>query len=143
MLPPNTVAFFGVTKAELVELLAVMVVTLTLLHSTIGASSLKFNSMLTAYAGTSGESVHEAILNLSTNKGDSFGSVIAASGGNSYVAWIDYTPGHNAVFLAKSIDGGTSFRNATVLSDNTTIPEGLQIAASSIIRSVLNCITKV
>jgi hypothetical protein len=87
--------------------------------------------MRTVYAGTTEESVHKAILNLSNDAGDSFSSVIAASGSNNvYVAWIDDTPGYKAVFLARSIDGGTSFKNATILSNNNTLPEELQIATS-------------
>ena len=45
--------------------------------------------MRTVYAGTTEESVHKAILNLSNDAGDSFSSVIAGVRSNNvYVAWI-------------------------------------------------------
>jgi hypothetical protein len=55
-------------------------------------------------------------LNLSNNDGDSITPVMAASGNNIvYVAWVDDTPGYEAVFLAKSLDGGTNFSIVTSL----------------------------
>jgi hypothetical protein len=95
------------------------------------------NSISTAaYASTIDEPAEQqGSLNLSNNEGDSISHVMVASGSNKvFVGWVDDSLGYKAVFLAKSVDGGTSFSNATILSNNnsktSSSPEEPQIAAA-------------
>jgi len=114
-------------------------IALIFLYSTIAAapSSIINSISTTAYASTIAvPSEQQGSLNLSNNEGDSISPVMAASGNNNvYVAWVDDTRGYKAVFLAKSLDGGIAFGNATLLSNsnnsrNSSFPEEPQIAAS-------------
>lgn len=125
-------------KAIVVNAVSVKVVALTLLYSILAISPSVINpiSTTTVYAGTITAPIErQGILNLSNNDGDSITPVMAASGNsNVYVAWVDDTLDNEAVFMARSIDGGTSFGNATVLSNknggNSSFPVEPQIVAS-------------
>lgn len=77
----------------------------------------------------SGETFEES-LNLSANPGFSEHPQISAYNNNVYVAWADDTSGNREVLFAKSDDNGTTFGDATSLSNNPSDSFNPEIAVS-------------
>lgn len=61
----------------------------------------------------------KALNRLTYNNGSSCCPAIAASGSNIHVVWYDSTPGNCEIFLATSLNGGTSWKTAERLSNNS------------------------
>jgi LVIVD repeat len=59
-----------------------------------------------------------SINNLSNNAADSIFPAIAVSGNNVYVVWSERTLGNDHILFRSSVDGGTTFRMVTTLSNN-------------------------
>jgi hypothetical protein len=76
-----------------------------------------------------GETFEES-LNLSANPGFSEHPQLSAYNNNVYVVWADDTSGNREVLFAKSEDNGTTFGDATSLSNNPSDSFNPEIAVS-------------
>jgi ethanolamine utilization microcompartment shell protein EutL len=77
-----------------------------------------------------GGTTFNAIVNLSNNSGGSAAPVLAVSGNNVYVIWIDNIFGNNQVLYRRSTDGGVTFEETINLS-NSPGNSGLATMATS------------
>ncbi len=68
--------------------------------------------------------------NISNTSGSSTDPVIAASGPNVYVAWVDDTSGSNDILYKMSGDGGETFGDQVILDDDGGASANPRIAAS-------------
>ncbi|MDQ4101746.1 MAG: glycoside hydrolase [Thermoproteota archaeon] len=85
------------------------------------------------FAGNSNSSATETtteVLNLSNNPGFSNHPQIAANDEKVHVGWIDDSLGNNEIFLARSIDNGSTFSDPINLSNTTnTNSRNLELTA--------------
>jgi hypothetical protein len=68
-------------------------------------------------------------INLSNNSGFSEHPQIASVGDNIYVVWVDNTSGKREIMFCKSSDSGKTFTGAKVISQNSTGPYHVELAA--------------
>jgi hypothetical protein len=79
---------------------------------------------------TDGGETFEESLNLSANPGFSEHPQLSAYGNNVYVVWADDASGNREVLFAKSDDNGSTFGDATSLSNNPSDSFNPEIAVS-------------
>ncbi len=68
-------------------------------------------------------------INLSNNPGFSEHPQIASVGNNIYVVWVDDSSGEREIKFSKSSDSGKTFTNSIVISQNSTDPNHVELAA--------------
>ncbi|HEY9398632.1 MAG TPA: sialidase family protein [Nitrososphaeraceae archaeon] len=68
-------------------------------------------------------------INLSNNPGFSEHPQIASVGNNIYVVWVDDSSGEREIMFSKSSDRGKTFTNSIVISQNSTDPNHVELAA--------------
>lgn len=68
-------------------------------------------------------------INLSDNIGFSEHPQIASVGNHVYVIWVDDSSGQREVMFSKSLDGGKTFSNSIVVSQNSLGPYHAELAA--------------
>lgn len=68
-------------------------------------------------------------INLSNNPGFSEHPQIASVGNNIYVVWVDDSSGEREIMFSKSSDRGETFTNSIVISQNSTDPNHVELAA--------------
>ena len=72
----------------------------------------------------------QASKRLTYNAGSSYRSVIAVSGTNIYVVWVDDTPGNAEIYFRKSLDSGATWQASQRLTSNAGSSECPAIAVS-------------
>lgn len=62
-----------------------------------------------------------------TSQSSESGDVVAASGSNRFVIWVDKTPGNNDIFFKRSTDNGATWKAEKNLSANSGTSDSPQV----------------
>jgi hypothetical protein len=77
----------------------------------------------------SAEKRDERIVSASSDAGEGPGRVMAASGTNRFVTWVDFTSGNGDIFFRRSTDSGATWQPVVNLSNNAGTSSSSQIVA--------------